>query len=46
MSVRAARRAAVSLTVRDVSKGFWLGGSSFSSGRWCGGAVRGWLVDG
>ena len=36
MSVRAAHRAAVSLTVRDMSIWFWLGGSSFSCGRWCG----------
>ena len=36
MSARAAHRAAVGLTIRDISVWFWFGGSSCSCERWCG----------
>ena len=36
MLVRAAHRAAVGLTIRDISVWFWFGGCSCSCGRWCG----------
>ena len=45
--VRAARRAAVGLTVRDITVWFRFGDSSRSCGRWCGRAPcsAGWLAE-
>ena len=47
MLVRAAHRAAVDMTVRDITVWFRFGDSSRSCGRWCGRAPSsaGWLVE-
>ena len=47
MLVRVAHRAAVNLTVRDITVRFWFGDCSYSCGRWCGRAPcsAGWLAE-